>query len=109
MTSTSQVNGHHSLGRTYEVAQNLRLRCVGASTMWASFARFFAQCQIVHAGGTAAGDDPMLAGNGRYLGARLLGFPRDRELLRVAEEASDGVGGRRRFPRLSSSFRELSP
>lgn len=54
MTSTSQVNGHHSLGRTYEVAQNLRLRCVGASTMSASFARFFAQCQIVHAGGTAA-------------------------------------------------------
>lgn len=60
-------------------------------------ALFLLSAKLYMAAEQQPGDDPVLAGNGRYLGARLLGFPRDRELLRVAEEASDGVGGRRRI------------
>ncbi len=93
--SIMEVNGHHALRWTYEIAQGACSgHVVGQHDTGELGARLLRDAELCAPAEQQPGDNPMLARDGRDLGARQLSFPGDREFLFVAEEAPGRRFGR---------------
>lgn len=89
-----QINGHHSLGKLHQIAQNTGRRYVILkSDGHKRRARLLRPAEFYAPAEQEPRDDPMLASNAGDRRSRLPAFHRDRELLFVAEERRAGVVG----------------
>ena len=96
--SIMEVDGHHALRWIHEIAQGARGgHVVGQQDAGELGALLLRNAELRAPAEQQPGDDPMLARDGRDLGAGQLSLPGDREFLFVAEEAPGRRFGRGRI------------
>ena len=96
--SIDEVDGHHALRWTHEIAQGAYGgHVVGQHDTGEFGAPLLRDAELRAPAEQQPGDDPMLARDGRDLGAGQLSLPGDREFLFVAEEAPGRRFGRGRI------------